>query len=154
MADAIVVRPNDRLIRGLLIATTMTWWAGQGAEFVRDRSGLVVFAPFWVVLFLAMTWLLAWVTIGRWVFKATDGELMIDRQVAGIGFWRTAYPIASIRDFRVEEDRRKIKGNTSLRYRVLMDESSGTVEVAWYRRRVDAETLARQLQVLTRQSAA
>jgi hypothetical protein len=129
-------------------------WLSQAVEFVRDRSGLVVFAPFWLVLLAPMAWLLAWITVGRWVFQTAGGELIVDRRLATISFWRTAYPIDSIGGFRVEEQRRKIKGNTSLRYPVLMDRVNGTREVAWYRRRTDAETLANQLLVLTRQSRA
>jgi hypothetical protein len=150
MRDEIVVRPNDRLIRGLLVCTMMAWWLGQAVQFLRDRSGLLVFAPFWVALFTPMAWLLGWVIVGRWVFTASNGELVVDRRLGTIGFWRTAYSIASLTGFRVEEQRRKIKGNTSLRYRVLMDGVSGTREVAWYRRKVEAETLATQLQLLTR----
>jgi hypothetical protein len=148
MHKEIVVRPNDRLIRGVLVGAAMAWWLGQAGKVARDRE-LFAFLPFWLVLLVPMAWLLAWIAFGRWGFEASDGALIVNRRLATIRFWRTAYPLASIHRFRVEEQRRKIKGNTSLRYRVLMDSIAGTREVAWFRGRAEAETLAMQLQALT-----
>jgi hypothetical protein len=67
-----------------------------------------------------MLWLLAWVAFGRWVFKTSNGDFIVDRRLVTMTFWRTAYPLGTISGFHVNEQSKKIKGNTSLRYRVLM----------------------------------
>ena len=150
MRDKVIVRPNDRLTRGVLLCAAIAWWIAQAVAFIHDRSGLGVIVLLGVALFAPMVWLLTWVTTGRWVITLFNDDLIVDRQIAGISFWRTAHPIASISDFHVKERRMKIKGNASPRFQVLMDGLNGPQEIAWYRQRADAEALAVRLQVLTR----
>lgn len=151
MRDEIAATPNDRLIRGGVLCVAIAWWLGQIAQFAPDGAGRMTYVPIWLAPLFPMLWLLAWVTLGRWVFRVSDGNLLVERRLMTITFWWTAHPAASLSGFRVEEQRKKIKGNTSPRYRVLMCMENGTHEVAWFRRRDDAETLARQLQLLTRE---
>ena len=143
MSDEIVVRPNDRLIRGVLLCIAIAWWFMQVGEVIQGPAGLMSLLPF-----VPMLWLLAWVAVGRWAFRTSEGSLVVDRRLMKFTFWRTAYPIASISGFRVEEQMKKIKGNTSPRYRVLMGVEADTREVAWSRQRTDAEALASQLGAL------
>jgi hypothetical protein len=152
MRDEVVVRPNDRLIRGVILCIAVGWWLAQGRGFVHDGAALMIFASIWFLLLAPLLWLFAWVALGRWVIRKFDGELIIDRRLGALTFWQTAYPVPSISGFRVEEQRRKIKGNTSPRYRVLMSVKDDTREIAWSRQRTEAETLARELHILTRES--
>jgi hypothetical protein len=149
--NEIVVRPNDRVIRGTLVVAAMAWMVAQAFALHRDPSA-IVFVPLTVMVCAALAWLLAWITIGRWVLAVSNGELLVDRRFAGALLWRTAYSIESIIAFRVEERRKKIKGNTSLRYRVLMDRVNEHEELAWYRTASDAHHLASQLQGLVSQA--
>ena len=142
MRDEIVVRPNDRLIRGVLVLLPLAYALSEGAE---GLALLMVFVP-------PVACLLAWVTLGQWVYRSNDGDLVIDCRIADVVVWRTEYPIASISGFRIEERRQRIKGNMSVRYSVLLEGVNGTPEIAWRRERSDAETLAGELQTLTRVS--
>ena len=146
LPDRIVVRPNDRVIRSVGICVAIVWWIGtvmmevMGNPPVVSCASLVLFVPL-----LPLAWFLAWVTTGRWVFQASEGALTRDRCLGAFCYWRTSYPIAAIRAFRAKEDRRRIKGALSVRYSVLMDAANGTTELAWFRDRAEAETLAAQL---------
>lgn len=150
MSDEIVIRPNDRVIRGVVTCIVMAWWVEGAVVLVREGSPLSAVIVVWVLLYLPFIWFLAWLTVGRWAFAVSNGDLVIHRRLATVELWKTPYPIATIHGFRVEEQRRRIKGALSVRYRVLMEGVNGVREVAWFRAMSDAETLAGQLQSLTR----
>jgi hypothetical protein len=40
MLDEIVVRPNDRATRGVILCIAIAWWLAQAGEFVHDRAGV------------------------------------------------------------------------------------------------------------------
>jgi len=146
--EEIVLRPNDRFVRAILVIIGLAWWFQAGITFIRDArpAVLVAFFPVWVAVIAALLALLIWIAAGADVLIVGAGELRVERRIAAVTIGHPKiYSIAAIGDLRVEKRVRKIKGNKSTRYTLTFNGAFGKEDLAWRRKPSDADALLTRL---------
>lgn len=142
LRSSIVVRPNDRIIRALLLLIGVSWWCSAG--FGRFRNGLTIstlpLLLLWALPLVVALLFLCWLTFGRFVITRCDGYLSVERRVGALTlFGPRRYLLDDIHNIRIEKRVTRMKGNQSTRYAVLVDASDGVDELWWFRQHADAE---------------
>lgn len=144
----IVTRPNDRVIRSALVILGLVWWCNQAVTFMRQapRTMSYVVAPLSISVAALGMFLVVWLSAGADVFVLCGGVLRHERRIGLLRVWRAGiYPLAAIKDLRVEERVYKIKGNTSRRFEVVFDDGSARRCLVWRRSREASDDLVRRL---------
>jgi hypothetical protein len=154
---AIVVRPNDRVIRSILSIIGLAWWCDQSTAFIRATRGVLLIAsiPVFVAVSVLTIAFLLWLAWGSDVLMVDGGQLRHERRIGILRLWPARnYPVMSLRDLRAEETIVKIKGNTSRRFAIVFGEGVARKQIVWRRTRIESDELVRKLRDALRRASA
>jgi len=144
MAESeIVVRPNDRLLRGTLVIVGLIWWLPEGIIFKRQADPTGSLANIiWIAVIGALACFLIWLAIGRDVLIVRGGELRVERRIASFRIFQPrVYFLSAMVNLQVERRVLKIKGNSSTRYALGFNYATRKIDLLWRRRQSDADAI-------------